>query len=382
VRARDPAGRVRAVRASRSVADVERALEDPSPEVVRAAVARLVEIEGFRAAQTLRARLLTSDLTVVPDVAVALQRLGDAEAVEVAICALGDVLSSQRLAAALALGVMGDLRAREPLRAALDDQLAGVRVTALGALAKLDADVATVTACLRALSDADAQVRIAAVRAVERVAPGSLGEAAPLARDPDCLVRVEVARHIASLSDDAATRLLSDADAMVREVAARAGGTRQASTLAGLLVTDPSSGVRRAAARALGAVRDESCADRLMPGLEDPDALVRATVAQALERSLTRRGAVRRLGEELASPRPPRRRAAVYALARLRSSDASSEVWRLADDREPEVRLALIEVAQVVVVEPEPLLRYMATDPDAGVRHSARMRLERCGAQV
>ncbi|MGH2895599.1 MAG: hypothetical protein ACRDPM_20350 [Solirubrobacteraceae bacterium] len=46
------------------------------------------------------------------------------------------------------------------------------------------------------------------------------------------------------------------------------------------------------------------------------------------------------------------------------------------------MRLALIEVATVVVIEPEPLLRYMATDPAAAVRHNASLRLERCGAQV
>jgi hypothetical protein len=50
---------------------------------------------------------------------------------------------------------------------------------------------------------------------------------------------------------------------------------------------------------------------------------------------------------------------------------------RLADDPEADVRLALIQAALVVLVEPEPLLLYMATDPDGSVRESARNPLAR-----
>jgi len=67
----------------------------------------------------------------------------------------------------------------------------------------------------------------------------------------------------------------------------------------------------------------------------------------------------------------------VYALAHLNAFEASSEVWRLADDPEPDVRLALIQAAPVVLPEPEPLLLYMATDPDQAVQDSARNRLVR-----
>jgi hypothetical protein len=62
----------------------------------------------------------------------------------------------------------------------------------------------------------------------------------------------------------------------------------------------------------------------------------------------------------------------VYALAHLRAFEASSEVWRLADDPEPDVRLALIQAASVLMPQPEPLLLYMATDPDRAVKDSAR----------
>ena len=61
----------------------------------------------------------------------------------------------------------------------------------------------------------------------------------------------------------------------------------------------------------------------------------------------------------------------------LHGREASSEVWRLADDPEPDVRLALIQAAPAVATEPEALLLYMTTDPDRSVQDSARNRLQR-----
>jgi hypothetical protein len=75
---------------------------------------------------------------------------------------------------------------------------------------------------------------------------------------------------------------------------------------------------------------------------------------------------------ELTSTRPDRRRWSLYALAHLNAALASSDVWRLADDPEPDVRLAVIHTAAVILRDTEPLLLYMATDPDAAVRASAR----------
>lgn len=133
----DATQRLRAVQASPSPADLIESLDDPSPEVIRAAIARLVELEGPRAAETLRVRLLDVDLSLVADVAGALRRIGDKAVVPLAIAALGDDGYSRRLAAVRALGALSDARAADPLRPVLGDDVAGVRAAALEALAKL-----------------------------------------------------------------------------------------------------------------------------------------------------------------------------------------------------------------------------------------------------
>jgi len=190
-------------------------------------------------------------------------------------------------------------------------------------------------------------------------------------------VRLEVARHVAGLPEQAAKVLLFDPDIRVREAAARAAGPRELGALSVLLTDDPASDVRRASAHALGAMRDQRVADVLVPALEDPDALVRAAVLRALERLLTREGTARRLCGELASERPERRRAALYALGHVSVRETGPELSRLADDPDPDVRLALIHSAEALYDEPEPLMRYLAADSEPGVRQAAEMWLLR-----
>ena len=67
MRRADATARLRAVRASRSPRELIASLNDPSPEVARAAIGRLVELEGPRSADALRARLLDADLSLVAD---------------------------------------------------------------------------------------------------------------------------------------------------------------------------------------------------------------------------------------------------------------------------------------------------------------------------
>ena len=375
----DATERLRTVQTSRSPGELVESLDDPSPEVVRAAIDRLVDLEGPRAAEALRARLLDVDLSLVADVAGALRRIGDNAAAKLAIAALGHDGYSRRLAAVRALGALGDERAVGPLRPMLGDEVGGVRAAALEALAKLGegagADVGG--DCARLLSDPVPHVRIAAIRSVARLVPHAGAMLAPGAEDEDRLVRLEVARHVAGLPEPAAKALLADADLRVREAAARAAGTREVGALAVLLTGDPARDVRRASAHALGAMRDERVADLLIPGLEDPDALVRAAVLHALAGLLAREAAVRRLCDALASERPERRRASVYALAHLNAREAAPELARLADDPDPDVRLALVHSAEPLFEEPGSLMRYLASDSDEAVRQGAEMWLLR-----
>jgi HEAT repeat protein len=185
-------------------------------------------------------------------------------------------------------------------------------------------------------------------------------------------VRREVAQHVAALPSATAPRLFTDVDPAVRQAAALAAGPQHARLLALLVAEDPSSDVRRTAARGLGNLVSDAAADGLLGAVEDPDSVVRATAVHSLERSLARAGAVARPLGELTSTRPDRRRWSLYALAHLNAALASSDVWRLADDPEPDVRLAVIHTAAVILRDTEPLLLYMATDPDTAVRASAR----------
>jgi len=379
VRRADATARLRAVQASRSPQELTDALDDPSPEVVRAAIGRLTELEGPRAADALRARLLDADLSLVADFANALKRIGARGVVEAATAALGDERYSRRLAAVRALGALGDRRAVAHVRTKLNDDVAGVRAAALDALAQLGDGTSVGADCARLLTDPMPHVRIAAVRAVARLVthPGGLLVAAE--DDEDRLVRLEVAKHLAGLPEPSARALLADPNLRVREAAAASAGIRQLGALSVLLIEDPSPDVRRACAHTLGAMRDRRVADVLIPAIEDPDALVRAAVLHALERLLRREGAARRLCDELVCERPERRRAAVYALARLNPRDRGPELSRLADDPDPDVRLALIHSAEALHDEPELLMRYLAADSDPGVRQAAEMWLLRAG---
>ena len=374
----DPTERLRAVQAATSPTELTATLGDSSPEVVRTAIHRLVEMEGAGAAGALRARLFDVDLLVVADIARALREIGDDGVVEAAIGGLSDPRSTRRLAAVRALSMLGQ-QAVEPLRHALGDAVGGVRAAALDALTRLEDGIGASAGadCARLVCDPVAHVRVAAVRAVARLVPHPGAMLAPAVRDDDRLVRLAVAEHVARLPEQAARMLLEDRNARVREAAARGAGRREVGALAVLLADDPARDVRRAAAHALGAIRDEHAAALLLPALEDRDALTRAAALHELEHLLSRQGVVRQLCDELANERAERRRAVVYALARLDAREAAADVSRLAADPDPEVRLALIHSAPALFDEPEPLMRYLSEDPDQAVCDAALMWLLR-----
>lgn len=375
----DTTQRLRAAEAAVSPEELTAALDDPSPEVARVAMRRLVGLLGAGAAAALRARVLRVDLSLVADFTKALQRIGDDEVLGIATTALQDERSTRRLAAIRALGALADRRAVQQLRAALDDDVGGVRAAALDALAQLgeDGGAGIGAECARLVSDPIPHARIAAVRAVARLVahPGPM--LAPAAGDQDRLVRLAVARHARSLPERSARALLGDPDLRVREAAARAAGAREIGVLAVLLVEDPARDVRRAAAHALGAMQDPRVADLLLPGLEDRDPLVRAAALHAVEDLLTNPGVVRRLCDELESERADRRRACLYALARLDVRVGEAAVSRAASDPDPDVRLALVHSAESLLDEPGPLMVYLASDANEAVRQGAEMWLIR-----
>ena len=371
-RTADPAQRCRAVLSTHSAVALSDWMDDPSPDVVRAAITRLTEIEGVGAAPSLRARLLSADLSVTVDIARALRRLGDGAALQVAIDGLGAEQPSVRRAAVQALGALGDQAAAVALGAALRDPAAGVRAAALEALVDVGMGPDAAHEVARLLSDPAPSVRIVAVRALARTMPRPGALLTASAGDRDWQVRLEIARHLGGLPDATASALLTDRNPSVREAAARAAGSRQVEQLAAVLVDDPASGVRRAAATTLGHLADGRASDWLISALEDGDAIVRAAVLRALVDRLTQPGAVRRISAELDSERPQRRRAVLYALAHLKTREPLADVGRLADDSNPDVRLAVLHVADALLADPRPIVRHLAADADRTVRDSAQ----------
>ena len=434
-RGNDATARLIAVRASRSPEALIAALDDTSPEVAKAAVARLVEVSSAGAADELRARLLDADLSLVPTLAAALRAIGDADATRLALDALSAPGYSHRLTAAVALGVLRDGRAAGPLRGALADEIAGVRAAALDALAQLGQDDETAACCATLLGDADVHVRIEAVRAVARTGrrPGTL--LAHAADDRDRIVRIEVARHLGALPPEPADRLLCDPDLRVREAAAQRAGSPHLRRLKLLLTDDPAADVRHAAATTLGTIDAERDADAvttaLVEALRDLDAVVRAAALRSLQTLYTDAGVVALLCRELSEIDAQRRRAALYALAHLEppaldragasgtpadsfepahpedSSEhpdgatakgagnpetgasaavsvagdsvtrVSDSVAALVDDPDPDVRLALTQTADTLIRNPGPLILQLASDPDPAVQHAAEMWLLR-----
>ncbi len=193
-----------------------------------------------------------------------------------------------RAQAAERLGLLGSSSAVEPLKAALSDSNAEVRRAAVRALGRLR-DPSALPA-LAALIGADREmpgepVSQALLGYGEAAAPVLLG----LARGPG---RGRALRLLGRLRILAAAPLIAEAlahdpDAAVRADAARAAadlGHPDAAARLRSALSDESAAVRAQAARALGAVGDPESAPHLEAALDDSDWWTRAYAAQALTR--------------------------------------------------------------------------------------------------
>ena len=131
--------------------------------------------------------------------------------------------------------------------------------------------------------------RLARSRNVERGAP-RLAEL--LGTAPDANVRARAASALAALSGPlsraALARALGDSAPDVRVQAVRAlrsvDGARAIPALGRVLLSDPDSTVRRAAAQMLGSLQDPAATAALSVAVQDADALVRREITRALNR--------------------------------------------------------------------------------------------------
>jgi len=281
---RDAARVLRGETFDQAVEPILAALRDDDNVVCREIARLLGQVKDVRAVEPLIAVLKVSNPGVRCTAAEALGQLGDERAVEPLIAALGDSDSGVRVAAAQALGQLGDERAVEPLIVALEDCDASVGVAAAQALGQLG-DKRAVEPLIVALEDSDASVleswtvfsvllrevgpkRIEVIKAVRQVAALGLKESKELVDSAPSTVLEAVSWKEAGH----AKSKLEAAGAVVEVVEVRGEGA----------VTVTLSGIRNAAAQALGQLGDERAVEPLLVALGDTDLSVRVAAAQAL----------------------------------------------------------------------------------------------------
>lgn len=381
----DPSARllhVRALPADRSTcAELLAALDDPSLQVARAALDRLVLLGGPEEGAELAARLLTVDIGLVPDCARAVARLDRAAGARVAVAGLGDPAQHVRQAAAVALAELAWPTAREALHQLLGDSAGFVRRVAVEALATLAPTPRTVELLLARLADRDVGVRAAAVGAIVRLSPSPSSALLPVPDDPDKRVRLALARRGRVLSSSMLRRLLTDPEEDVR-VAALSGlrETPREELAPAILdrIGDPRARARWAACRALAPLHDPAVDGALVDLLCDGEPLVRAAARRTLRERRPSDAAVF-LASRLAECEPARRPTLLYAIAALDAAvaDASVRHLDLVHDRASELRLAAVHCC---LPGSRDLLAVLAADTDDDVRHAASTRLYRVRA--
>jgi HEAT repeat protein/beta-lactamase regulating signal transducer with metallopeptidase domain len=215
-----------------------------------------------------------------------------------------------------------------PLISALSDPDANVRIAAANSLGQLG-DPRAIPGLITASRDANVQVRSAAFQALTDFQDPRIYEPMVAAlRDPDADVRQRAAQTLGSLQDKRALQpligALADSSADVRQAAAQSLGELQdpaaASALASAL-KDPKADVREAAAQALGELDLKTAPPALIAALKDSDADVRQAAAQSLG-EIQDPSAVPALQSSLTDANADVRENAVRALSEISDSTA------------------------------------------------------------
>lgn len=212
------------------------------------------------------------------------------------------------------------------LISALSDPDANVRIAAANSLGQLE-DPRAIPGLVAATRDANPKVRSAAFEALTRFEDPRIFEPMLSAlKDPDADVRERAAQVLGSLENKQALQpligALADSSAGVREAAAQSLGELQdpaaASALAGAL-KDARPDVREAAARSLGELNLTKAPPALIAALKDPNADVREAAARSLG-EMQDPGAVPGLQASLNDSNADVRESAVQALGEIGDS--------------------------------------------------------------
>lgn len=345
---------------------------DPSLAVARHALGRLASDGGPAELDALRELVWTCDPSLAPDVARTLRTLGDRGALATAAGRLRTGPAAERCRAARVLQRLADRDAIPSLCEALGDRDESVRSAALDALASIGSDYRAARASAALVTDSSAEVRRCAVRAVGTLSRDPAPAVNPAIDDSSPRVRREVGRLASRLATADVARLLGDRDLEVRCATAAHGGRGSEALLASALASDPQPRVRLEAAQTLGLLGGDLAVDALISGaLEDSEAIVRAKALRLAGEALPPQELAARLRDALADSGCQRRDMALRALAKRSVCLTEAEAAAVARDVDPDVRLALAQLADVLVDAPEPVLALLAADEDRDVRHAA-----------
>ena len=302
----------------RAVEPLIAALKDEDSDVRKAAAEALGEIKDPRAVEPLIAALKDESSSVRRAAAEALGKIGDPRAVEPLIAALKDKDSDVRYAAAKALGEIKDPRAVEPLIAVPKDYYSGVRYAVTEALVKIGAPaMEPLIAALKDKDSKDSDVRQAAAEALGEIKdPRAVEPLIAALGDESSGVRLAAAKSLGEIKDPRAVEPLSaalkDENKYVRRAAAHAldrlGWKPEQDEIAGwywmakcdwdkcvalgaltvepliAALKDTDEEVRRAAAEALGKIKDRRAVEPLSAAFKDTDKDVRQAAAVSLDR--------------------------------------------------------------------------------------------------
>lgn len=358
------------------------ALSDPEPTVRKTVVRALGQLQDTLAVRALMTALRQDgDPEVREAAAWALGEMENAGAIPALEQALaGDDVAAVRLMAARALGEIEDPRAITALGPAVNDPDPKVRQAAIRALGKIESPDA-IDALSGGLEDEDPATRKLVVWALGQIEDSRAVPALSNAvrSDADAEVRQGAARALGEIEHGSAVdpliSVLSDEDERVRATAVWALGQiedpRGVSPLARVLLEDADPEIRGRAARALGEIEDRRAVESLVSALRDEHPEVRAVAAWALG-EIQDPAAAPGLAAALGDSELSVRRRAALALGEMDLPSAPQPLITALGDEDSKVRLAaVLAVAEIGDPAAVPGLANLLDDPDVKVRRTA-----------
>lgn len=367
-----------------------------------AAAEALGAIGDERALEPLLAALGRSSLR--EPVLEALGRIGNAHAIGPLVASLGDPLRIVREVSIVAIAgifrksdgpererVVAAVRGGMTERAA--DFLEEILITSSGELQKAAIAVLGWTGkerSLRKILDLlkEEDLEEAVAEALERIEPAGAGLLAECLASGNALVRRAAARALGALAapgaEDALLPLLADDTGHVRSTAASALGrlrSRKAlGPLAGLL-SDEYESVQESAISALAAIGDESVLHELMKDFSNHEPFLRRNIALLLGR-FSNEQAWDALSFALKDEEPAVRKAAVQALGRAPAARTLRPLMLAITDDDPEVRMLAAEaLGAAAAPEAREALLPLLEDSDIWVRAAAARGLGALGGE-